>query len=209
MLYLNNIPIPLPATFSVRLEWVNPFCYFDKVPGNAALGMEIEVNEYTRAIFGNPERFEKYSKVSSRKFPGFTIRKQGTLLEAGSLVITDANDETYSAWLQPEMGVMGEAQRDKFIPDLEWKTDVEFDDKEEYIPGTDEYAIVKLKNEHFWEGKGAPGRRRAPADPGGNKKLLLRFLFRKRRNDKPVSNSGGRRQHGQGDIALSVFPLLR
>ncbi len=157
MLYLNNIPIPVPASFSVRLEWVNPFCYFDKVPGNAALGIEIEVNEYTRAIFGNPERFEKYSKVSARKFPGFSIRKKGNLLEAGSLVITDASNETYSAWLQPEMGVMGEAQRDNFIPDLDWKNNVEFEDKEEYIPGTDQYAKVKIKNEHFWEGKGASG----------------------------------------------------
>ena len=127
MLYYNNIPIPVPASFSLRLEWINPFCHFSEIPGNAALGLEIEVNEYTRAIFGNPERFEKYSKVSARKFPGFSIRKQGMLLEAGSLVITNANNETYSAWLQSEKGVMGEAQRDKFIPDLDWKNDVEFD----------------------------------------------------------------------------------
>jgi hypothetical protein len=34
---------------------------------------------------------------------------------------------------------------------------VEFEDKEAYISGTDEYAKVTLVNEHFWEGKGASG----------------------------------------------------
>src|SRR5690606_5018099 len=105
MLYLNNIPIPVPENFSVRLEWVNPLCYFDKIPGNAGLGIEIEVNEFTRAIFGNPERFEKYSNASARKFPGFAIRKNGVTMEAGALEITNANDKTYSAWLQTDFGV--------------------------------------------------------------------------------------------------------
>ena len=157
MLYLNNIAIPVEESFSVRLEWVNPVCYFDQIPGNAGLGIEIPVNEITRAIFGNPERYEKYSNASDRKFPGFSIRKRGVMLDAGSLVITIANSETYSAWLQPNVGVMGEAQKDKFITELDWKKDVEFSQKATYSHETDDYCIVKLKNPYFWEDKGAHG----------------------------------------------------
>lgn len=155
--FLNNKPIVVDQDFSARMSWVNPACFFDKIPGNAGLGMDFPVNEYTRAIFGNPERFEKYSQASDRKFPGFEIRAKGILIEAGTLVITDANSERYSAWLQSELGVMGESQRDKFINDLDWKQGVEFEYKSSYNPEEDEYCVVKIRNDHFWEGKGAHG----------------------------------------------------
>ena len=155
--FLNKKPIAVDQDFSVRMSWINPACFFDKIPGNAGLGIEIPVNEYTRAVFGNPERFEKYSQASDRKFPGFELRAKGVLIEAGTLVITDANSERYSGWLQSELGVMGEAQRDKFIPDLDWKEDVELEYKSSFDPETDEFCLVKIKNEHFWQGKGAHG----------------------------------------------------
>jgi len=154
MLEFKNNPIPVEDSFSVRLEVVNPACYFDKIPGNAGVGITISVNEISRAIFGNPERFAKKTDASSRKFPGFSIRPRGMLMEAGTLVITNANVEVYQAWLQPEVGVMGEEQQDRFINELPWREGVDFSDKEQYTPGVDEYCKVKIRNEHFWEGKG-------------------------------------------------------
>lgn len=157
MLTLNKRNIPVGKEFSVRLSWVNPASFFDKIPGNAGLGIDIPVNEYSRAILGNPERFEKYSQASDRKFPGFEIRKKGILYEAGTLVITSADNEKYSGWLQSELGVTGEELRDSFINEFNWKQDVAIDIKPAYDPATDEYCLVKIINERFWEGKGAAG----------------------------------------------------
>lgn len=162
MLYLNKIPIPVEKNFSVRMNWVNPCCYFDKIRVNAGLGIEIPVNEYTRAIFGNPERFEQYSQGNDRKFPGFEISKSNLDFEQGVLVITSATSKSYSAWLQPYMGAFGEEQKDKFINQMAWKTDVKLDAKAEYVSGTDDYCLAKIKNPLFWEGKGKYGYTQIP-----------------------------------------------
>jgi hypothetical protein len=155
MLKLNEHNIPVAKDFSFRMSIINPACFFGEIPGNAGLGIDIQVNEYSRAILGNPERFEKYSAASDRKFPGFEIRKNGILYEAGTLVIKSADSKNYSCWLQPEVGVIGEEQKDKFIPELPWPADVEIDIKGAYNPAEDEYCLAKIINDRFWEGKGA------------------------------------------------------
>jgi hypothetical protein len=157
MITLNGKNIPVDKNFSVRMSWVNPACFFDKIPGNAGLGIRIPVNDYSRAYFGNPERFEKYSPASDRKFPGFEIRKNGILYESGTLVITMADNEYYNGWLQPEVGAMGEKLQDKFITEFNWKEGAEIDIKAAYDPDEDEYCLVKIVNENFWEGKGSHG----------------------------------------------------
>jgi hypothetical protein len=157
MLTLNGKEIPVDKSFKVRISAANPVCDFEKLPGNAGLGIRIPVNEYSRAYFGNPERYEKYSAASTRKFAGVELRKEGVLLEAGSLVINGADAQYYDAWLQPELGVMGEELQDTFINKQTWPEGVVFTDKAEYDPATDEYAKIYIKNEMFWEGKGAEG----------------------------------------------------
>jgi hypothetical protein len=157
MITLNGKNIPVGNDFSVRMSWVNPACFFDKIPGNAGLGISIPVNEYSRAYFGNPDRFEKYSSASDRKFPEFEIRKNGILYESGTLVITTANEENYNGWLQPEVGVMGEKLQDKFINEFAWTEGAEIDIKAYYDPDIEDYCLVKIVNELFWQGKGSHG----------------------------------------------------
>lgn len=154
---INNRNLSLGQDFSVRISWVNPACFMDSIPGDAGLGIEIPVNEINKAILGNPERFEKYTIGQDRKFPGVEIRYSGILLLSGTLVVNKATDQSYSAWLQSELGVMGEAQREKFITDLPWKEGQEFINKG-YSPGysddEDEYGVKYIRNSGFWDGKG-------------------------------------------------------
>ena len=153
-IHYNNETIPTGLDFSIRINWINPACRMDEVSGNVGLGIDIPVNEYSRAIFGNPERFEKYSTTVNRKFNGFQIRYSGVLLIDGAFNITSATEELYSGWLQSEIGVMGEAQRDKFIGDLDWGVDQDFTNKLVYESGTDDYYALPVKNGGFWNGKG-------------------------------------------------------
>lgn len=153
-LHRGSNTIMTDESFSVKLKWVNPCCYHDEIPGDVGLGLEISVNEYTRAEFGNPERFEKFSSGQDRKFPDVSVRFSGFLLMRGTLVITKATRETYSAWLQSELGVLGTAQRDKFITEMEWAKDMTFQNKAEYVPGDDDYGCVQVVNETFWDKHG-------------------------------------------------------
>ena len=154
---INNRPVSLNRDFSVRIEWVNPACFMDDIPGPIGLGIELPVNEINRMILGNPERFEKYSIGNDRKFSGAEIRYAGTLLLSGTLVINKATQESYSGWLQSELGVMGEEQREKFISDLDWPTEQTFVNNG-YNPGyndeTDDYGVKYIRNAGFWDGKG-------------------------------------------------------
>ncbi len=154
MLYRNNIPVPVEETFSVRIITVNPACFHDKIPGNAGLGIDIPVNEHSRAIFGNPERFEKYGSGSDRKFPGFEIRLKGVLLECGTLVITNASQNRYAGWLQSELGELGEEQREKYIDEMQWPGDQTFINKSVYSSSVDDYTSPLIRNTAFWEEKG-------------------------------------------------------
>lgn len=153
-LHYQGQDIPTGSDFSVRVEWMNPVCFMDKIPGNAGLGIDIPVNDYSRTIFGNPHRFEKYSTEQDRKFPDFEIRFGGVLLMSGTLNISNATGETYSGWLQSELGVLGEEQQDKAITDLDWKQGEVFENKQYYDAQTDEYYPYPLYNSAFWNGKG-------------------------------------------------------
>jgi len=153
-LHYNGHEIPTGRDFSVRMEWVNPACFMDSIPGDAGLGIEIPVNDHSRTIFGNPHRFEKQGGATDRKFSGFEIRFSGVLLMSGSLNITNATPEVYSGWLQSELGVLGEEQQDKFIPDMDWKQGEVFKKKAVYDAREDEYAVYPILNGAFWNGKG-------------------------------------------------------
>ncbi len=153
-LHYNDQEIPTARDFSLRMEWVNPVCFMDSIPGNAGLGIDIPVNDHSRTIFGNPHRFEKHTTGQDRSFAGFEVRFGGVLLMSGSLVITGATPETYSGWLQSELGVLGQKQRDGFIPDMDWKQDVTFENKPGYDAISDEYGVQSLLNGAFWNGKG-------------------------------------------------------
>jgi len=127
----------------------------DSIPGDVGMGLEISVNEYTRAEFGNPDRFEKFVVGQDRKFPNVSVRFSGTTLLSGTLIITNATRDSYSGWLQSELGVLGTAQRDKFINEMPWKTGVTFENKTAYSHyDGDEYGCIPIQNPAFWEGKG-------------------------------------------------------
>lgn len=151
----NTYDIPLDESFSMRFSWVNPACFFDKIPGAAGLGIDIPVNDYTQAVFGHPNRFEKYSSGNDRKFKGVHIRFNGVLLMSGVLNITSATSETYSAWLQSDMGAIGEEQREKFITDLDWDdasmVDQVLENKGSFDDATDDYCTGEITNKKFWE----------------------------------------------------------
>lgn len=152
-LHYNGYDIPTGKDFSVRLSWKNPACFFSEIPGAAGLGIEIPVNDYSKAIFGSPHRFEKYGTGSDRKFSGVDIRFNGVLLMSGVLNITNATPESYSAWMQSMVGNIGEEQREKFINEMDWSefegqtlnNSADFDDDE------DDYCTGEHYNRRFWE----------------------------------------------------------
>jgi hypothetical protein len=154
---VNHKNLVLNPDFSLKLTYSNPVCYFDEVPGAYGIGIEIPNNPHNRAILGNPERFAKFTPdKTSRKFTGTTIRFSGVLLLSGALVITSADKESYSAWLQSDLGVLGEDQREKFITDLDWPTEVPFRNgtQSEFDDTTDIYGLRTVMNRIFWDGKG-------------------------------------------------------
>ena len=150
----NGNNIPLDPGFSMRLTWTNPACFFDKIPGDTGVGITIPVNDYSRAIFGSPHRFEKYHTGTGRKFNDVEIRFKGMLLMSGALVITRATPENYDAWLQSNLGVMGEEQQTKNITDMDWPTSQSFANQTSYDDDDDDYTTFSIFNRNFWEGKG-------------------------------------------------------
>lgn len=159
-LYRNNIPVPTGRDFGLVIKWVNPCCFMDSLPGDAGLGITIPVNEWTKNIFGHPDRFEKFRSASDRTFPGMSIRFGGALLLSGTLKITGATPQQYDAWLQSDMGVVGESVRDVAIPDMVpegsipgWKENQTFSIKSSYVEGTDDYNPFPVINGAFWNGK--------------------------------------------------------
>ena len=116
-LTLNNNPIPLPVGFSMQLTWKSPVCDFEKIPSGYGLGISIPINEYTRPMFGNPERFAKQRSGSVQKYPGFEIRFSGVLLMAGTLVINNVTgsgtESSYEASLIDQVGILGEKEQER------------------------------------------------------------------------------------------------
>lgn len=152
----NGQLIPTGEDFSIRLKWVNPCCFHDSIPGDIAIGIEIPVNDYTRMYFGNPHRFEKYTTASDRKFLNVDIRYSGVLLMNGTLNITNATSETYSAWLQSAVGSIGEEQREKYINELDW-SDYDgqtLENKGSFDDDSDDYCTGEIYNRRFWESIG-------------------------------------------------------
>jgi hypothetical protein len=151
---LNNRPLLLDESASVRITRTNPACFMDSMPGDIALGISIPVNDNTRAEFGNPERFEKYSNATSREFPGFEIRFSGVLLALGTVIIQSANKDTYSGWLRSELGNFGKVQREKKLPDMPWPETQNMEHKPAYDDDTDDYGFQWIFNPGFWDGIG-------------------------------------------------------
>jgi len=153
--YINNKPLALSSNTSVRIIRYNSACFFDEIPGDVAMGIELEVNEVNSAIFANPERFDKFSLKSNREFPDFEIRFSGYTLIAGTLVIQSANKESYSGWCRNNVGNLGKKHRDKFIYEIpafnQTKT---FTNKADYNHLTDPYACPTHFNPEFFRDKG-------------------------------------------------------
>ena len=155
-LHYQNQVVPTGLDFSLRLEWSNPAARLDAIPGDVGLGISIPVNDYSRAVFGNPQRFERHVPASARRFPEFEVRYSGVLLQRGTLVITSATALEYSGWLQSDVGAMGDQQREKFLPDMEWPGYNLFANLLHYDETAGhQYATVELINPVFWEGIGA------------------------------------------------------
>ncbi len=153
--YINNKPLLLSPDTSVKIIYYNPACYFSEIPGDVAMGVEIEVNETNRAILGNPERFEKYVTSNDREFPGFEIRFSGKLLHAGTLVIQSTTKDTYSGWGRNNVGNLGKEHREKFIYDIPaFMQNITFQNKANYDPLTDPYGCPTHYNPEFFRDKG-------------------------------------------------------
>jgi len=154
-LTLNNQVIPLPTDFSMRLTWKSPVVDFEKIPSGYGLGMSFPINEYTRQLFGNPERFTKYRAGNDQKFPGFEVRFGGVLLMAGTLSITSSSKDAYEATLIDQVGVLGEKEQERSILEFpEFAEEMAFENKTAYSPDTDPYCLFPFANSNFFKDKG-------------------------------------------------------
>jgi hypothetical protein len=154
-LTLNGNNIPLPVDFSMLLTWKSPVCAFDKIPGSFGLGITFPINEYTRALFGFPERFEKYRNNSNQKFPGFEIRFGGVLLMAGTLTITNASATSYEASLIDQVGVLGELEQERDLLDIPvFSREIDWVPSPNYNPDQHPYCAFPIMNHGFFNDKG-------------------------------------------------------
>lgn len=152
---LNGNYFALESGFSVRMRWANPACFMSEIPGDSGIGIDLPINEVNRGILGNPERFDKLTVGASAKFPGCTLKYSGAILMEGVLVVQGTGD-SYSCWLQSNLGNMGDEQKDRTIKELAWKTDQTFVD----VPfatqddAKEDYGTTTFHNKGFWEGIG-------------------------------------------------------
>ncbi len=153
--YLDNKPLLLGSDSSIRITWVNPACQFEDFPGDVGMGITIPVNDVNKAILGNPERFQKYKHSSTSEFENFVVRYNGVKLINGTLVINQATDENYSAWLRSEAGILGEAYREIYINEIDaFAEEKTWEKKADYDPLTDDYGCPKFYNDEFFRDKG-------------------------------------------------------
>ena len=152
--YLDNKPFLLRQDTSVLIKYRNPACFMDSLQNFSGLGIDIPVNDHNQSMLGLPNRFDRDLNRDSRKFTGFEIRYSGVLLIAGTLVVQSANGDTYSGWCQSELGALGEAQQEKYINEMDWPDNQNFQYKENYNDSADEYGNKEVYNLNFWEGKG-------------------------------------------------------
>lgn len=175
---------------SVKLEWINPVCFFDGIKGDVGLGLDFANNEYTRAEFSNPERYEKLAGTNNSRLPDIELRFRGMLLQRGTMVVTSADKEKIASWLQSDLGTLGVNQRDKNLSEMDWPTGQVFENKTTYDPSTDDYSCPSVKNPVFWEGKG----RNIP-DPDNENETINRLtsLFKTNKQyfvNKIISETG-------------------
>lgn len=153
--YLNNQPFALDARSTIRITWENPACYFDEIPGDVGMGIEIPVNETNRMLLGNQEMIERRTKTNDKEYPGFEVRWGGVLLLGGTLVIQKSNKKSYSGWLRSNVGNLGKIHREKYIYDIPgFNEDKMFVNKASYDPDTDDYGCPEIYNPYFFKDKG-------------------------------------------------------
>lgn len=152
---LRGKAIPVSRDFSMRVTWKSPATDFEKIPGGYGLGLSFPINEHTRALFGNPERFAKYRAVNDQKFPGFEVRFSGALLMAGTLSVTSFNKGNYEASLTDEIGVLGENEQERdiltfpaFTKDIPWVNSANYD------RAIHPYCCFPIVNIKFFQEKG-------------------------------------------------------
>jgi len=154
-LTLNGNNIPLALDFSMQLTWKSPVCDFDKIPGSFGLGITFPINEFSRTLFGFPERFAKYRTNSNQKFPGFEIRFGGVLLMAGTLTITNASATSYEASLIDQVGVLGELEQERDLLDIPvFSQEIDWVGSPNYTPDQHPYCAFPIVNHGFFTDKG-------------------------------------------------------
>lgn len=154
-LSLNANQIPLAPDFSMDLVWKNPACFFDKIPGAYGLSISLPINDFTRSLFGNPQRFAKYRVEKDQQFPGFEVRFGGVLLMAGTLSITNAANGSYEASLIDQLGVLGEEETERNILDFPvFNQQIPWINCNNYAPGTHKYCCFPIQNAEFFKDKG-------------------------------------------------------
>lgn len=188
-LTINGNVIPIPENFSMRLTWKSPVCDFEKIPAGYGLGLSLPINEHTRTLFGNPERFTKYRNGNDQKFPGFEVRFSGCLLMSGTLSIIGVSKDAYDANLIDQVGILSEKEQERDILEIsKFAEELEFDNKAVYDPDTDPYCLFPIANQSFFDGKGVMINRTVsvpdPNRPGKTTNEtyeleLMSFLFNK------------------------------
>lgn len=154
-LTLNGLDIPVSLDFSMRITWKSPATDFEKIPGGYGLGLSFPINEHTRAIFGNPERFSKSRSKNDQKFEGFEVRFSGMLLMAGTLSVTSAEKGEYSATLVDQVGVLGENERERDILTFSpFTKEIPWTNKANFNAETDPYCAFEVINPGFFKEKG-------------------------------------------------------
>ena len=173
-LTLNGKVIPLQNDFSMRLTWKSAICDFEKIPSGYGLGLSFPINEHTRQIFGNPQRFSKYRTANDQKFPGFEARFSGVLLMAGTISVVNSSGGHYECTLIDHVGVLGEKQQEKSILDIEkFAQEIPWVNMFEYSPDNSPYCCFPIQNSFFFDEKSIKVSRIVtvpdPERPGRNK----------------------------------------
>jgi len=218
-LSLNNHIIPLPVGFSMQLTWKSPACDFGKIPSGYGLGISLPINEYTRSMFGNPERFAKQRSGSVQKYPGFEIRFSGVLLMAGTLVINSitgsGTESSYEASLIDQVGVLGEKEQQRDILAIPaFAEEIEWVQSSNYNPDEHPFCCFPIMNHGFFKDKGIVIKREQTVPdfdrPGKTKTELyddelMSYLFNKTTGRYINKLVGGVVQREQSQINLSIL----
>ncbi|HET6558061.1 MAG TPA: hypothetical protein VFG54_12150 [Prolixibacteraceae bacterium] len=179
-LKLQGVSIPIPEKFSMRLTWKSPATDFDKIPSGHGFGLTFPMNDHTRAIFNNPERFAKYRSGNDQKFPGFEVIVNGVLFMAGTLTVPVSAGGNYEASLSDEVGVLGENERERdiltfpaFTKDIPWVNSANYD------PDVHYYCCFPIVNVKFFKEKGVTVPVPATANSEAYETEALSYAFMK------------------------------